>query len=112
MATAPNSSARKLASGSLWTTVSEVFSGLATLATSLIAARVLAPEDFGHMAIIYLTIAMLEAFSQTGFERALVQRQGDVDSLLNVAWSWQLGRGALIALLMAMSAPFMASFYN
>ena len=103
---------RKLVTGSFWISVSEGFTAIASLATAIIAARVLAPEDFGLMGIIFLVLAILEAFTRTGFERALIQKQDDPTPYLNVAFTWHLGRGVLLAVAMFLAAPFVAAFYD
>lgn len=98
--------------GSLWITISEVLGGISSLATSIIGARILAPEDFGLMGIVFLTIAVLEALSKTGFQEALIQSAEDIDSLLNVAWTWHVGRGLLLGLCVLVASPFLADWYG
>ena len=88
---------RTLLTGSFWITVSEVLKGAAELSSSIVAARVLAPHDLGLMGIVLLTVAILESFSRTGFDQALVQKQDEVEPFLTshgrgtccVAWDWR-----------------------
>lgn len=111
--TSSHSNAHKtILGGSLWITVSEIIGGISSLASSIIAARVLAPEDFGLMGIVLITISILEALSKTGFEQALIQRSDDIDSLLNVAWTWHLGRGLLLGACVLVASPFLAEWYG
>lgn len=108
-----NTNANKsLISGSTWITISELVSGLATLASSIIAARVLAPHDFGLMGVVLLTISILDALSKTGFEQALIQRADEIHDLLNVAWTWHLLRGLLLTALVVIASPFLATWYG
>src|SRR5690554_3889599 len=103
---------KTLLSRSLWITVSEVIGGVSSLASSIIAARILAPEDFGLMGIVFLTISILEALSQTGFEKALIQRADAIESLLDVAWTWHLGRGLFLGGCVIAASPFLADWYG
>lgn len=106
------SAGKTLLGGSLWITISEVVGGIAALASSIIAARILAPEDFGLMGIVFLTISILESLSKTGFEAALIQRDGNVNDLLNVAWTWHVGRGVLLGALIVAASPLLAHWYG
>jgi O-antigen/teichoic acid export membrane protein len=102
---------RALARGSLWVASGHVLSALARLTVSVTAARVLAPADFGLMGLALLVLATLQALSETGVERAFVQR-ADATGYADVAWTLLLGRSLLLGLLLlAISAP-LASFYG
>jgi lipopolysaccharide exporter len=109
---ARNSTNRTLLSGSFWISLSEILKGAAELGSAIVAARVLAPHDLGLMGIVLLTIAILESFSRTGFDQALVQKQDAIEPYLNVAWTWHVLRGIGLATLLAVAAPFVASWYG
>jgi O-antigen/teichoic acid export membrane protein len=97
--------------GSFWVSLGQLIGTLSGLVSSIVAARLLAPEAFGLMGIATLAIATLHALSQTGFEHALIQRR-DVDEYIDVAFSVQILRGfALSALLLLGSWP-LARFYD
>lgn len=103
---------RSLVTGSFWISVSEVAKAVAEIASTVVAARLLLPEDIGLIGIVLLTIATLEAFSKTGFDQALVQKQDAIEPYLNVAWTWHVLRGFGIAALLAIAAPFIAQAYD
>jgi O-antigen/teichoic acid export membrane protein len=102
---------RILLRGSLWTTVGEVLAGLALLATGILAARLLTPHDFGIMGAVMLALTIIDQFSQTGFQSALVQREHDVESYLDVVFTWHLIRGACMSLLLVVLAPWLGRLY-
>jgi len=79
---------------------------------TIILARLLAPEDFGLLGIAMLAIATLETFSQTGFWEALIQKKGDVESCLDTAWTISAIRGTILFLILFLSAPIIAKFFN
>ena len=101
-----------LVAGTLWVTFGEVLAGAASLAGSVVAARVLDPRDFGVMGVITLAIAVLESLTASGFQEALVQKQRDVKPLLDVAWTWHVARGVALALLLCAASPLIARFYD
>jgi O-antigen/teichoic acid export membrane protein len=76
-----------------------------------ILARLLAPEDFGLFAIALLAVTTAEAFSQTGFNPALVQKKNNIDSYLNTAWTVMAIRGIFLFLLIFLAAPVVADFF-
>lgn len=85
--------------------------GLKFLRT-VILARLLAPHDFGLFGIAMLAIATLEAFTQTGFEAALVQKKENIESYLDTAWTISAIRGTLLFSILFFSAPLIAAFFN
>jgi lipopolysaccharide exporter len=84
---------------------------LSTVRT-IVLARILIPEDFGLMGIALLAMALLETFTQTGFRRALIQRTGDIRPYLDTAWTMGLLRALLLAGVLALAAPWLASFFG
>jgi O-antigen/teichoic acid export membrane protein len=59
-----------------------------------------------------LAISTLETFSQTGFQTALIQKKENVESYLDTAWTVSAIRGALLFLILFLSAPVVAKFFN
>jgi O-antigen/teichoic acid export membrane protein len=77
-----------------------------TLIQTFILARLLLPEDFGLFGLAILVLHGLEMFSQTGFETALIQKQGDTRSYLDTAWCIQVIRALITTIvLLALSQP-------
>lgn len=58
--------------------VGTIFSQFANLVIQIILARILAPEDFGSLAIILAIVNFLAIFVQSGLATAIVQKN-DVD---------------------------------
>ena len=79
---------------------------------SIILARLLIPEDFGIVGIAYLVLGGLGIFFVTGFNKALVQRKGNIEAYLDTAWVVQVVKGIILALILFGVAPLAASFYE
>ena len=106
------SAERKLVSGSFWLGAAQLVVSLGTLASGLLAARLLSKRDIGLMGIALLALSVLEQLSQSGFDKALVQREKDASAYLNVGFSWNLFRGlALGGVLLALAYP-LSLFYK
>ncbi len=79
---------------------------------TIILARLLAPEDFGLMGIAMLMVSLMEAFTQTGFSAALIQKKGDIRPYLDTAWTIDLFRQGAVAMLLLLCAPLIATFFE
>ncbi len=64
------------------------------------------------MGVALLTLGILETFTITGFDQALVQRKGDIKGHLNAAWTVSVLRGLVLAVLMLLAAPLVGEFFD
>jgi O-antigen/teichoic acid export membrane protein len=95
-----------------WTLLTYAATRVVTLATTLVLARLLAPEDFGLFAMALLGMELLSVFSGLWLGAALIVRpdlgrrgQGTVLTLLMAA-------GAVFALGLLAATPFVAAFFG
>lgn len=95
----------------IWLAIGNGSAKIVNLFKIAILGRLLAPDDFGLMAIAILTLKWLEYFTETGFNKALVQQKGNIESYLDTAWLVQLARGVLLAILLFAMAPVAAYFF-
>jgi O-antigen/teichoic acid export membrane protein len=103
---------QKAARGGVWVVAIKILSKLFGLARTVVLAHLLAPSDFGLMGIAFVTISALTIFTDTGFNAALIQRKENTDDYLDVAWSIQVFRGILLFLVLIVSAPYVAEFFD
>jgi PST family polysaccharide transporter/lipopolysaccharide exporter len=96
----------------IWSGGINVGTRLLGIATVVVLARILGPEEFGLMGIALLVYEGLERFSRLGIGRALVQRPDEnVDEYLDTAWTLQVARGIVLAGLLALGAPLVADLF-
>lgn len=80
---------------------------------NMILARILAPNEFGLMAIVMVWPAVFEAFSQIGVKHSVVQnKRGAEREYLNVAWWVQGIEGLVLFAIGVLTAPLMSSVYG
>jgi O-antigen/teichoic acid export membrane protein len=84
----------------------------AQLLRTVILARLLAPDDFGLMAMATITILLVESLSRTGFRNALVQFDRDIDDHIDTAWTVEVLRGVVLGGLVFAGAPLIGSFFG
>lgn len=79
---------------------------------SIILARLLAPEDFGLLAIVMVFIYLASVFQDVGFSTALIQRSEVKESHYSAVFYMNVVMGIILALLLFLIAPYLANFYG
>lgn len=107
-------SLKKLAlRGAIWTFVGYGLSNVIRLASNLVLTRLLVPELFGLMALVYTFIIGLQLFSDIGLGPSVIQnKRGNDPDFLNTAWTLQVIRGFLLWLCCCIIAWPVANIYS
>jgi teichuronic acid exporter len=79
---------------------------------SVILARLLNPEQFGTIGLLYVFIGFANAFVDSGFSAALIQRQDTTHTDESTVFWFNLGMGLLVSVLLGILAPIFARFYD
>ena len=83
------------------------------LLSSVVLAKLFAPELFGLMALMTTVIVGLNLFSHIGLEDSVIQNpRGDEEIFINTAWTIQSLRGLALWLLTVALAWPVARFYH
>lgn len=86
---------------------------LARLGRNMLLARIIAPDQFGIMAITLAVIALYEAITEVGVAQAVIQnKRGDTPEFLNVAWWFGVARGLIVGIIALPLAAPIARFYD
>jgi lipopolysaccharide exporter len=103
----------RIVSAALWVGL-VLFVGRASMAIQTVfVSRTFEREDVGLIAVLLMLHAGISAFTEMGHEAALIQRPDkELTSYINTAWIAAMGRGLLLAILLAVAAPFVADFYG
>ncbi len=75
-------------------------------------ARLLAPEQFGIIAIVMVFIDLAQLFVQSGFNTALIQKKDADEVDFSSVFYLSLFVAALLYILIYFTAPFIAEFYR
>jgi len=82
-----------------WTTGGFAVSQVIRLGSNLILTRLLFPESFGLMSIVYVLMTGMHLLSDLGVYQSVIQnRRGNEADFLNTAWSVNILRGMLICM--------------
>jgi O-antigen/teichoic acid export membrane protein len=95
--TEPSSINQRAIRGAIWTIAGYGISNAIRLGSNLILTRLLVPELFGLMALVYVFISGLHMFSDVGIGVSIIQnKRGDERSFLDTAWTIQVIRGFIL----------------
>ena len=78
----------------------------------LILARILTPEDFGIVSIATLLVFLCDILSETGAQQYIVHKEVVDDNDLNTSWTLGIILKSLLAIVLILASPFVASFYE
>jgi len=99
--------------GMVWAYGSYVGGRLLVLASTAVLARLLAPEDFGLVALALTMMALLEGVSDLGLTQALiVQDEKQVRDRAHTVFVSALLLGALLSIAVAALGPLAANFFD
>jgi len=99
--------------GAVWTIAGYGLSQILRFGSNLILTRLLFPEVFGLISLVYTFIAGLHLFSDIGFAPSIIQnKRGDDPDFLNTAWTLQVIRAFILWICCLAIAWPVAQFYQ
>lgn len=103
---------KKTISGFIWMFMEKVGAQVISFVVSIVLARILMPEEYGIMSIVFVIINLCDVFVENGFCKALIQKK-DTDELdySSAFWGGLAFSLALYACLF-LAAPAIGRFYN
>ena len=89
------------------------FERVMRLVRNMVLARVLAPKEFGLMAIVLAASLAFEAFTEVGVRLSVIHnKRGAGREYLNVAWWVQALRGLGLFVIAYLTSPWISQFYK
>ena len=83
-----------------WSSLAEIIAKLVTPISNLILARLLTPEAFGVVATVTMVISFADMFSDSGFQKFLVQHEFQNDKQLYLSANVAFSSNFLLSLLL------------
>lgn len=104
---------RRVLKAAAWTLSGHAASQVIRLASNLILSRLLFPEAFGLMALVYTFLSGLQMLSDTGTNPSIIQsKRGNDPAFLNTAWTIDCIRGGVLWLAACILSIPIANFYK
>lgn len=95
-----------------WLFLSTVFQKTITAASFIALARLLSPEDFGIIAILFIIPNFLDLITTFGFETSLIQTKDNPTLFFNSLWTFNIIKSFFIFIIIFFSAPIISNFFH
>ncbi len=82
------------------------------IVSTVILARLLAPEDFGLVAICLLLVGLAETIGKEGQNLAVIRRQNLDREYVDSAWTASIITGVVLGIIVVSLAPLFAKYFN
>lgn len=83
-----------------------------TFLIQLVLARLLAPADYGVVAMLAIFLQIAQVFIDCGFGNALIKKQDCDDTDFSTVFFFNFGTSLLLYLVLFFTAPLIAAFYE
>jgi PST family polysaccharide transporter len=83
-----------------WSVAAEIASKAIQPLVFVILSRILIPEDYGIVAAAIMVISFTQIFWEAGMNKAIIQRQHNIEEAASVAFWINLLMGILVAFLL------------
>jgi O-antigen/teichoic acid export membrane protein len=103
---------QKATKGVLWSAIERFSVQGVQFVISVILARLLFPEDFGLLALVFIVINVLQTINEVGFGASLMFKQDRDDLDFSSVFVLNIFMGVFLYIVLYLTAPFLASFFN
>lgn len=102
----------KVINNFIWRFAERCGAQLVTFIVSIVLARILAPEDYGTIALITVFTTIMQVFVDSGLGTALIQKKDADDLDFSSVFYFNFVVCLILYAVMFVSAPLIADFYN
>lgn len=103
---------KKTAKGFFWSGIDRLSSQGIQFVFSLLIARLLMPSDYGVVAMLGIFIAISQAFIDSGFTTALVQKVDRTETDCSTVFYFNIAVSVIAYIALWIASPWIAGFYN
>ena len=102
----------KTVKGTIWSSLERFSVQGIQFVVMIIMARILTPADYGLVGMLAIFIAVSQSLIDSGFSQALIRKQDRSEIDNSTVFYFNIGVGIVLYLILFLSAPLIASFYN
>ncbi|MCL6275551.1 lipopolysaccharide biosynthesis protein [Muricauda sp. 2012CJ35-5] len=103
---------KKMFHGVVWSGLEKISIQLVQFVIGIILARILTPKEYGIIGILYVFIAISNVFIDSGFTKALIQKQDRTEEDKSTVFWFNLLISLVCYILLWITAPYIADFYE
>jgi len=105
-------SSAQFASNASWKFIDFIARKIAGLVISIILARLIAPEEYGAIALTLVFVTFSDIFILNGFNVALIRKEKASEIDYSTVMTMSLSFTIVLYVILFFAAPFFATFYN
>lgn len=103
---------KKVLSNFMWRFMEHCGAHGVSFVVSIVLARILAPEDYGSIALVTVFTSLLQVFINSGFGIALIQKKDADDLDFSTVFFFNVAMCLILYGLLFLTAPLIAAFYE
>src|SRR6056297_3598586 len=103
---------QKTLSGFIWTFISTIGKKFSALIVGIVLARLLTPEAFGLVAMLYIFFEISQSFVNSGFSQALIREKELSEEDKSTTFFVNVIFSILFYTVLWIVAPYIAEFYE
>lgn len=103
---------RRAIRGMAWAGTEKVLIHVLRFVFGVLMARILCPEDYGIVGLLYIFINISSVFVDSGFTSALIQKKDRTEADYATVFFFNLGVATIFYLVLFFAAPWIAAFYR
>ena len=96
----------------IWSLAGKLASQAISFVIGIFLARILAPHEYGLIALAMVFIAISSVFVDGGFSTALIRKENPTQADLSTVFYLNVGAALLLFAVMFVTAPYMALYYG
>ncbi|WP_298771734.1 lipopolysaccharide biosynthesis protein [uncultured Fibrobacter sp.] len=98
--------------GMAWAFAERICAQIVTLIVSIILARLLGPDEYAIVGIVFIFVTIANVFVTAGFGSALVQKLNADNIDFSTTLYFSIGFSTIIYVILFLAAPYIAAFYE
>ncbi|WP_299435365.1 lipopolysaccharide biosynthesis protein [uncultured Maribacter sp.] len=102
----------KMFLGMVWNALERISIQAVSFVLGIILARLLTPTEYGTVGLLIVFISFSQVFIDSGFSKALIQRQERTDDDISTVFIFSIFIALLFYAILWVTAPFIANFYE
>ena len=103
---------KQAVSGAIWKFAERISAQLVSFVVSIILARLLLPDDYGLIALVFVFTTFCDKLLIAGFATSLIQKKDADDVDFSSVLYFSIIAASLLYLMLFIGAPYIADFYT
>lgn len=103
---------KKTIAGLFWTFAERIGAQLVSFVVSIVLARLLMPEEYGIIAIVWIFINICNVFVNSGFGNSLIQKKNADDLDFSSVFWFSMAMSLVLYAALFVAAPWIARWYD